>query len=177
MSLSTFFPTKCRRGFKIRKNHLLEHYITNEMVSVGDTDISIHICPGQISNLGKVQRGGGGGVQTISTQNAKICPNLNGGGGVWSRPTQPKVPRSVQICIFGGGGGGSGGSDQHSWNTWVPPLKYFWTKFSTTPASYCITDSLSRTTYEETNNSIQLFLQLTSVSVSTLVGEPSARRN
>ena len=26
-----------------------------------------------------------------------------GGGGCWSRPTQPKVPRSVQICIFGGG--------------------------------------------------------------------------
>ena len=41
-------------------------------------------------------------VQTNSTQSAKICPNLHWG---WSRPTQNKVPRSVQICLLGGGGG------------------------------------------------------------------------
>ena len=50
--------------------------------------------------------GGGVGVvdlvQTNSTQSAKICPNLHWG---WSRPTQNKVPRSVQICLLGGGGG------------------------------------------------------------------------
>ena len=33
----------------------------------------------------------------------------------------------------------------------VGALSEFWTKFSTTLASYCITDSLSHTTYVETN--------------------------
>ena len=141
--------------------------------------------------------GGGGVIQGNSTQSAKICLNLHFweegrwwysrpthpncqdlfksafglGWGGWSRPTQHKVARYVQIRIFGeeeggggpdqlnpkcqdlsksaisGGGGGwrGDGSGQHSWNTWVPPLKYFWTKFSNTPASYCITDSLSHT--------------------------------
>ena len=62
-------------------------------------------------------------------------------------PHNPKVLRSVQICIWGGvcgpdqinpkcrdlsksafseGGGGGCGSDQHSWNTWVGALKEFW---------------------------------------------------
>ena len=63
-------------------------------------------CPDQLNpkcqDLSKSAFGGGGGVvQTNSTQSAKICPNLRGGGG-YSRSTQPKVPRSVQI--FGGGG-------------------------------------------------------------------------
>ena len=35
-------------------------------------------------------------VQTNSAQIAKICPNLHFFEG-WSRPTQPKVPRSDQI--------------------------------------------------------------------------------
>ena len=39
-------------------------------------------------------------VLTNLTHSAKICPNLHWG---WSRPTQNKVPRSVQICILGGG--------------------------------------------------------------------------
>ena len=49
-------------------------------------------------------------VQTNSTRSAKICPNLHfwRGGGDGPRPTQPKVPRSVQICI----GGGDDGPDQ-----------------------------------------------------------------
>ena len=56
----------------------------------------------------------GGGVlvvQTNSTQNTKICPNLHFQG---RGPTQPKVPRSVKICIFRGGcwGGECGGLDQ-----------------------------------------------------------------
>ena len=62
-----------------------------------------------------------GWVQINSTQSAKICPNLHweggvvqtnstqspksalkgGGGRLWSRPTQPKVPN-----LHGGGGGG-----------------------------------------------------------------------
>ena len=44
------------------------------------------------------------------TKSAKICPNLHGG---WlSRPNQPKVPRSVQIYIWGGGGGSPTNSTQ-----------------------------------------------------------------
>ena len=73
-----------------------------------------------------------------STQSAKICPNLyfRGGGGAWcSRPTQPKVPISVQICMGGGGV-----------QTNIPEIlewghsRNFEPKFSITGASYCITD-------------------------------------
>ena len=60
-------------------------------------------------NLSNICIWGVGVVQTNSTQSAKICPNLHWREGWCSRPTQPKVPRSVQICIFGGGGGGGGG--------------------------------------------------------------------
>ena len=56
-------------------------------------------------------RGEGVVVQTNSTQSAKSYSNLHWGGG-WSRPTQPKVARSVQICIFGEEEGGGGGPDQ-----------------------------------------------------------------
>ena len=61
----------------------------------------------------------GGGVVAPDQLNPK-CQDLSkstwGGGGV-SRPTQPKLPRSVQICIFGVGcgglwGAGGGGPDQ-----------------------------------------------------------------
>ena len=52
-------------------------------------------------------------VQTNSTQSAKICQNLHlGGGGEWSRPTELKVSRSVQICILGGGEAGGGGGSE-----------------------------------------------------------------
>ena len=34
----------------------------------------------------------------------KSIPRFGVGWGFWSRPTQPKVPRSVQICIWGEGG-------------------------------------------------------------------------
>ena len=47
-------------------------------------------------------------VQTESTQSAKICPNLHVGLG-GCRPTKPKVPKSVQICILGEWRGGEGG--------------------------------------------------------------------
>ena len=79
------------------------------MVSTGDTAISLHI-------RAPWNRGGVG-------------------VGVLSRPTEPKVPRSVQIWMGGGGAWvvveeeeGVGGSDQHSWNTWVGALKEFWTQ-------------------------------------------------
>ena len=70
-----------------------------------------------------------------------ICLNFNfrGGGVFWN--WKVKVPKSLTIFILGGG------------------ILYFrigvfcriWTKFSTTPAGSCITDSLSHTTYVETN--------------------------
>ena len=37
-------------------------------------------------------------------RSVQIC--IGGEGLGWSRPTQPKVPRSVQICIFRGAGEG-----------------------------------------------------------------------
>ena len=51
------------------------------MVSVGDTDISLHICPGCVCGGG----GGGGGIlgklKTQKPLSVKICLNFNGGGG------------------------------------------------------------------------------------------------
>ena len=71
--------------------------IPNEMVSAGDTDISLHIRPGQNSKTSKCQdlskfefsgRGRGEGVfweaKTQKPLSAKICLNLNlGGRGVF----------------------------------------------------------------------------------------------
>ena len=56
--------------------------------------------------------GRGEGSIPTQTQSAKICPNLHlGGGDGAGGPDQlkPKVPRSVQICIWG-----RGCPDQHS---------------------------------------------------------------
>ena len=95
-------------------------------------------------------RGGrGGGV--ICTWKMTKCQDLPkfqflGGGGVicnW----KVKVPIFLTIFISGGGGGG---------------ILYcrigvncrIWTKFSTTQAGSCITDSLSHTTYVETNKAL-----------------------
>ena len=47
--------------------------------------------------------GGGGVIQANSTQSAKICPNLHFGGWCGPDKLKPKVPRSVQICMWGGG--------------------------------------------------------------------------
>ena len=58
----------------------------------------------------------GGGLSGPDQLNPK-CQDLaisafSGGRGWWSRPTQPKVLRSVQICIFGGGWREGGGGVQ-----------------------------------------------------------------
>ena len=50
------------------------------MVSAGDTDISLHICPWPISNLAGAAAEGGGlfwGSQNLKPFSAKICLNLN----------------------------------------------------------------------------------------------------
>ena len=49
-------------------------------------------------------RGSGPDQLNPKCQDLSKAP-LFGGGRWWSRPTQPKVPRSVQICIGWGGGG------------------------------------------------------------------------
>ena len=118
----------------------------------------------------KVPRSGEGGYSvTENTQSPKICLNFNfrGGGGYsvlqnrgYSVEFAPNFrgeggysvtenTQSPKICLnfnFQGGGG----------------ILYYrigvfcriCTKFSTTPAGSCITDSLSHTTYVETNNCI-----------------------
>ena len=68
---------------------------------------------------------------------------FSGGGGILGQ-SKVKVPSPVQFLIFGGRG-----------VNWEPKSENrvnqdFLTKFSTTPASYCITDGLSHTTYVET---------------------------
>ena len=81
--------------------------------------------------------GGGGYPPKVKPQNllsAKICLNLK----TQSAKSQPNFH-------WGGGGGKMGTKSQNRVN-WD-----FQTKFSTTPASYCIADSLSHTTYVETN--------------------------
>ena len=118
----------------------------------------------------------GGGVYSpkVKTQNllsAKISLDLNfqwgrGGGGRGFSQSQNsksskcqdlpkfeflpkskiKVPSPGQIFTFGDGGGGvKWGTKSQNRVNW-----YFSTKFSITPASYCITDSLSYTMYVET---------------------------
>ena len=69
---------------------------------------------------------------------------------------------SLTIFIFGGRGEGRGVFYR------VGVFCGIWTKISTTPAGSCITDSVSRTTYVETNQapSYTFYLQ-TSVSVAS----------
>ena len=49
----------------------------------GDTDISLHICPGPISNFSKCQDLPKLGRYSgqVKTKNTKICLILHGGGG------------------------------------------------------------------------------------------------
>ena len=99
-----------------------------EMVSAGDTDISL---------LGQYQ----------IFLSAKICLNLNCFGGGYSGQVKTQNTLSAKICLnldFWGGGK-LGTKSQNRVNC------DFLTNFSTTPASYCIRDSLSHTTYVETN--------------------------
>ena len=75
------------------------------MVSMGDTEISLHIRSPRFRAYGG---GGYSGVRTENTQSAKICLNFNLGGeeggysGVRTENTQ-----SAKICLnvnWGGGG-------------------------------------------------------------------------
>ena len=114
----------------------------------------------------------GGTLCQVKTESAKICLDFNlGGGGEWySLPSQNSKCQDLPRFQFSGGGGGgrwyslpsqnSKCQDLPKFQFWgeggsvprVGALSDFLTKFSTTPASYCITDSLSHTTYVETNN-------------------------
>ena len=88
--------------------------------------------------------GGGGGYSVIeNTQSPKIWLNFNFRGGGYSVIENTQSPKIWLNFNFRGGGG----------------ILYYrigvfcriCTKFSTTPAGSCITDSLSNTTYVETN--------------------------
>ena len=86
----------------------------NEMVSTGDTEISLHIRGPWNSNQLNPRWCWSRPTQPKVARSAQICMCVCvcvGGGGWWSRATQPKVPRSVWIYIFGKGGGG-GAPDQ-----------------------------------------------------------------
>ena len=98
-------------------------------------------------DLPKFQFLGGGEFWEVKTQSAKICPNFIGGGVFWE--VKPKVPRSAQISM-GGGGGCSGTKSQKRvfWRIW---LKISGSMCFGSLACWCITDSLSHTTYVETN--------------------------
>ena len=92
----------------------------------------------------------GGYSETEKSQSAKISDNFHLRGGGILKLKSHKVPRSLTISIFGGGGG----ILKLSWRIGV--FCRIWTKFSTTPAGSCITDSLSHTTYVETNQHLPL---------------------
>ena len=112
--------------------------------------------------------GGGGYSETEKSQSAKICLNFNfrGGGG----NSETEKSQSAKICLifnfFWGGGYSETEKSQSAkiclnfnffWggrgilNFRIGVFCRIWTKFSTTPAGSCITDSLSHTTYVETN--------------------------
>ena len=88
-------------------------------------------------------------VKTQNTETANICLNLNfrGGVGVFFQSQNSKYQDLPKFSFSGGGEGegtvGTKSQNRVIWN--------FWTKFPTTPACLCITDSLSHTTYVETN--------------------------
>ena len=109
------FSFKCACGWASHpwQGHKTKHFllqlagrrpcnVANEMVSLGDTAISLHIL--QLPLTGEAGRGV---FWKVKTQSAMICLNFNfqeGGGGVfWEVKTQ-----SAKICLnfnFQGGGG------------------------------------------------------------------------
>ena len=103
-------------------------------------------------DLPKFQFSGGEGVFSIS-QKWKVlkCQDLPkfqfSGGGGYSPQVKSEKSWNAKICLnfnffWGGGILGTKSQNRVNWD--------FWTKFSTTPASLCFTDSLSHTTYVET---------------------------
>ena len=92
---------------------------------------------------------GGGYSETEKSQSANICLKLNfplgGEGGVFWNWKVTKCQHLLKVEFSWGGG-----ILKLSWRIGV--FCRIWTKFSTTPAGSCITDSLSHTTYVETNN-------------------------
>ena len=101
--------------------------MSNEMVSLGDTAISLHILQPPTANWGmggvlesqnpKCQNltkfqflRGGEGSWKVKIQSAKIWLNFNFQRGGCFEKSKPKVPRSGSISVGSedGGGGGSG---------------------------------------------------------------------
>ena len=105
--------------------------------------ICVCVCVCVYQDLPKHQLGKGGYSVTENIQSPKICLNFNFLGGGYSVTENIQSPKICLNFNFLGGGG----------------ILYYrigvfcriCTKFSTTPAGSCITDSLSHTTYVETN--------------------------
>ena len=90
----------------MQRNNSHQHN-SNEMVSLGDTAISLHILqPSKPIVARSVQISiflGRRGSQNPKCQDlSKIYPNFNLGEGCFGK-SKPKVPRSVQISMGGGG--------------------------------------------------------------------------
>ena len=96
---------------------------------------------------------GRGGILKLKSQSGKICPNFNfrgGGGGGGVGGILKLKSQSAKISDnFHFQGGGEEGILKLYFRIGV--FCRIWTKISTTPAGSCITDSLSHTTYVETN--------------------------
>ena len=93
-------------------------------------------------DLPKFQFFGGGYSVTENTQSPKICLNFNFQGGGYSVTENTQSPKICLNFNFRGGGG--------ILFYRIGVFCRICTKFSTTPAGSCITDSLSHTTYVET---------------------------
>ena len=111
--------------------------------------------------------GEGGGILKSNTQSAKICLNFNWGGGVLKSNTQ-----SAKICLNfnfrGGGEGGYSGTKFQNRGVMENLDKNLLFEVNCTETCLCITDSLSHTTYVETNQDLSCTLIITISLFGTL---------
>ena len=101
MSLSTFF-SQGRYPWGIQRIVSTHKFPHNPKVPR-----SVQICIFKVPRSVQIHIFGGGGGECsrpTETQSTKICPNLHFQRGGGPDQLKPKVPRSVQIYIFGGGG-------------------------------------------------------------------------
>ena len=107
--------------------------------------ICLCVCVCVYQDLPKHQLVKGGGYSvTENIQSPKICLNANLGGGY----SVTENIQSPKICLNSKFRGGGGGILYYR----IGVFCRICTKFSTTPAGSCITDSLSHTMYVETND-------------------------
>ena len=145
--------------------HELQHVLQLVAMKLSGTRSSVVEFYHQLPNclpevLAKFQLLGGGKRRrgVVKTQSAKSWPNFNGEGGGHSGVVKTQSGKSCPNFHFWGGGG-------VFWTKFQLRVKWdFWTKISTTAASYCIADSLSHTTHVETNKVMCQFRQSNTIS-------------